>query len=204
MPTQLKRPLRSRKLGRPRAFSENNALDAAVRVFWERSYEGASVDDLTRAMGINRPSLYAAFGGKEALFKKAVGRYVDKQLFFVREALEKPTAREVAEALLTGTFEFLMDGSHPRSCLMVQNLACGAEAEPVRKAMVWWRRRGQAALQKRLEAAQDQGDLPRSVSPAAFAGYLSAVQTGLAVHAANGVDREELGAILKMALQTLR
>ena len=85
--------------GRPRAFDADAALDGALKVFWEKGYDGASLPDLTRAMGINRPSLYAAFGNKESLFRKALDRYAEGPAAFVRKALEEPTARAVAEKL---------------------------------------------------------------------------------------------------------
>src|SRR6266849_7921221 len=90
-------------VGRPRAFDVDEALDQALKVFWRKGYEGTSLPDLTRAMGINRPSLYAAFGNKEALFRKALDRYVEGPAAYVREALEEPTALGVVERLLIGT-----------------------------------------------------------------------------------------------------
>ena len=80
-------------LGRPRAFDIDQALDCALRVFWRKGYEGTSLPDLTKAMGINRPSLYAAFGNKEELFRKALDLYAEGPAAFIREAVEKPTAR---------------------------------------------------------------------------------------------------------------
>src|SRR5215470_4594452 len=87
-------------LGRPRAFDTDKALDRALRVFWEKGYEGASLSELTTAMGINRPSLYAAFGDKEALFRKTLERYEQGPTAFIRESLAEPTARRVAKRLL--------------------------------------------------------------------------------------------------------
>src|SRR3981189_1908276 len=88
--------------GRPREFCVDEALAKALRVFWSKGYEGASLSDLTEAMGITRPSLYAAFGNKEALFRKALDLYEHDKLAFVGAALEAPTARGVAERLLLG------------------------------------------------------------------------------------------------------
>ena len=84
-------------IGRPRAFDIDKALDRALKVFWRKGFEGASLHDLTRAMGINRPSLYAAFGNKEALFRRALDRYDSGPAGYVHEALEEPTARAVTQ-----------------------------------------------------------------------------------------------------------
>src|SRR3954466_14672758 len=106
--------------GRPRAFDVDEALDKALKVFWRKGYEGATLPDLTRAMGINRPSLYAAFGSKEALFRKVIDRYVEGPASYVRAALAEPTARAVAERLLAGTIDVVTDRHNPRGCLIVQ------------------------------------------------------------------------------------
>ena len=88
------------RMGRPRGFDENAALEAAMRVFWEKSYEGATLSDLTSAMGINRSSMYAAFGDKAALFRRAVERYGEGPARYIRDALEKPVLRDVVADLL--------------------------------------------------------------------------------------------------------
>src|ERR1700747_1473227 len=101
----------TRSIGRPRSFDVDKAIGAAMKVFWQKGYESTSLTDLTEAMGINRPSLYAAFGDKEALFRKALDRYNDGPAAYVREALEEPTARAVVEARLRGAVDQL---SSPR------------------------------------------------------------------------------------------
>src|SRR5213592_2067234 len=121
-------------VGRPRAFHVDEALDQALEVFWRKGFEGTSLPDLTKAMGINRPSLYAAFGNKEALFRRALDRYAEGPAAYVREALNGLTARAVAERLLHGSIDLLTDPRHPRGCLMVQGaLACGEAADSVRR-----------------------------------------------------------------------
>src|SRR5438874_8768237 len=88
--------------GRPRTFDVDETLDRALKVFWRKGYDGASLPDLTRAMGINRPSLYAAFGNKQSLFCKALKRYHERQRDFFRHALDAPSAYEVARRILHG------------------------------------------------------------------------------------------------------
>jgi AcrR family transcriptional regulator len=189
-------------MGRPRAFDEAAALDAAMRVFWRKSYEGASLSDLTRAMRINRSSMYAAFGDKEALFRRAIARYSAGPMKYIREALAQPTVRGTVTALVNQTAEFLAMPGNPRGCLSVQGaLACGTEAEPVRQALIEWRKNGEAALTKRFERARKEGDLSAGVDPPDFARYVSTVMSGLAVQAANGASKSELRRLATMALR---
>src|SRR5437763_10008756 len=105
-------PTPAPRRGRPRAFDLDKALDRALQVFWRKGYEGASLPDLTQAMGINRPSLYAAFGSKEELFRRALDRYAEGPASYVREALNEPTTRAVAERLLGGAVGLLSDSQH--------------------------------------------------------------------------------------------
>jgi AcrR family transcriptional regulator len=192
------------KMGRPREFSEAAALDAAMRVFWEKGYEGASLEDLTRAMGINRSSLYATFGDKESLFRKVLARYAAGPLTFIHEAIEQPTVRSVVEALLRGTVKFLSDPAHPPGCLSLQGgLACGTGAESVRQTMIDWRRGGELQLQKRLQRAQADGQLPKRINPKDLARYVAIVMNGLAVQAANGATPAEMNRAIELALQSM-
>jgi AcrR family transcriptional regulator len=193
------------KLGRPRAFDADKALDHAMQVFWRKGYEGASLSDLTKAMGINRPSLYAAFGGKEALFRKVLDRYAEGPANYVRIALEQPTAQKVIERLFRGAVETSANPRNPKGCLIVQGaLACGEEAEPVRRELIARRAAGEAALRQRFERANTEGDLPSNVSPADLARYLVAVVHGMAVEAASGATPAELRRIVEVALRVWR
>jgi AcrR family transcriptional regulator len=189
-------------MGRPREFDVELALDRALQVFWRKGYEGASLSELTRAMGINRPSLYAAFGSKEALFRRALDRYGEGPAAYVREALEAPTARAVAERLLTGSLDLLADPHNPRGCLIVQGaLACGDAAESVRRELVSRRAAVEAAVRRRLERALAEGDLPPGSDPADLAGYLTTVMQGMAVQAASGATHERLRRVVALALR---
>jgi AcrR family transcriptional regulator len=188
--------------GRPREFDVEQALDRALKVFWRKGYEGSTLPDLTKAMGINRPSLYAAFGSKEELFRKALDRYSQGPAGYIPEALGEPTARAVVERLLKGTIDLVTDRRYPRGCLMVQGaLACGGAAESIRKELASRRLAGEAAIRERLERAISEGDLTADPHAADLARYVMAVIQGIAVQAAGGASRAELGRVAAMALR---
>jgi AcrR family transcriptional regulator len=188
--------------GRPREFDVDVALDQALMVFWHRGYEGATLPDLTEAMGINRPSLYAAFGSKEELFRKALDRYAQGPAAFLARALQEPTARSVAERLLEGAIGMVTDKRNPKGCLMVQGaLACGETAESVRRELVARRVAGEAAIRDRFERALAERDLPAGANPTDLACYVVTVMRGIAVQAAGGASGDELRRVANMALR---
>src|SRR4029077_5760158 len=146
--------------GRPRSFDPDAALERAMHVFWAKGYEGASLSNLTRAMHINRPSLYAAFGNKEQLFRKVLDRYVNGPLAYFGKALAAPKAREVIEQILLGAADMASDPKLPAGCLMVQGaLACGDSAGSVQKEVAARRAASEVALHRRLQRAKREGDL---------------------------------------------
>jgi AcrR family transcriptional regulator len=190
-------------MGRPREFDPDQALDRALRVFWRSGYEGASMADLTEAMGITKPSLYAAFGNKEELFRKALDRYVDGPGGYVQVALAKPTAREVVEHLLYQAADAVTNPENPPGCLAVQGaLCCGEAAETIKQELMSRRANGEENLRKRFARAITEGDLPRDSDAADLARYISAIVQGMAVQAAGGVSREQLRKIAEMTLRT--
>jgi AcrR family transcriptional regulator len=187
--------------GRPREFCVDQALAAALSVFWTKGYEGASLSDLTEAMGITKPSLYAAFGNKEALFHKALDLYEVEKLQYMRVALEQPTARGVAECLMRGALEAQTSNSGPRGCLgVIHSMACGAEAESIKADVLARRASSQAALTARFERAKAEGDLPAQVDVQGLNSYLYALLQGMAVQAGSGASREELERLVDTGL----
>ena len=189
-------------IGRPRAFDKDQALDQALHVFWEKGYEGTSIADLAAAMGINPPSLYAAFGNKEALFKKALERYEAKRDAFFAEAFAAPTAREAMARLLDGTVELLSDKRTPQGCLMVQGALCGGEAcEGVKQDLASRRLAGEVLIRGRLKLAKREDDLPAEADPAALASYVATVMQGMAVQASGGATAKQLRKIARLALR---
>jgi AcrR family transcriptional regulator len=153
-------------------------------------------------MGINRPSLYAAFGNKEQLFRKALDHYQTGPLSFVSEALAKPTSRAVVEAFFSGFIEMQRDRDKARGCLIVSGaLACGEEAEPVRRELARLRQGAVTAFRKRFEQAVEDGDLPQGSDCATLARYVATVLNGLAVQAASGATEKELRLVAAQALR---
>src|ERR1700719_176425 len=191
-------------MGRPRSFDIDRALDRALQVFWRKGYEGATLSDLTKAVGVNRPSLYAAFGDKEALVRKALDRYLNGPAAYTQEALKEPTARAVVERLLRGAAELNTAPRNPGGCLTVQGaLACGEAADSIRQELVACRAAGEVALRRRFEHAKSEGDLPATVNSADLARYVATIVYGMAVQAAGGATRDKLQNVVEMALQTL-
>ena len=188
-------------MGRPRAFNKDEALDRAMNVFWRKGYEGASLADLTKAMGIKPPSLYAAFGNKEGLLRAALDRYGQLRAEFMRHVLDAPTARETASRILLGTADKLTDPENPPGCLLVQaGLACGSGSEAIPPELACRRNADEDALRQRFERAMEEGDLPATSNPAVMASFLSTVLQGMGVQAAAGASREDLRNIARLAI----
>jgi AcrR family transcriptional regulator len=193
----------TKAVGRPRSFDTTKALDRALDVFWRKGYEGASLSDLTKAMGINRPSLYAAFGDKEKLFRKVLDRYAEGPASYSIAALQEPTSRAVVERLLYGTADLLTCPQKPHGCLWVQGaLTCGNGADSVRKELISRRMAGEVALRQRLIRAKSDGDLPPEANPASLARYIVTMIQGMSIQAAGGATRSELRRVIDIALQT--
>jgi AcrR family transcriptional regulator len=190
--------------GRPRAFDTETVLDRAAEVFWQHGYEGASLSALTTAMGINRPSLYAAFGSKQELFRRTFTRYHDAQVATARAALDQPTAYASVEAFLRTSADGLTAANHPPGCLSIQGgLACAPENARVSEALATGRAATETALQERLSRAAADGDLPDGVDPRALARFVMALSEGHAVHAAAGTSRADLHASIDVAMRVL-
>ncbi|MES2013676.1 MAG: TetR/AcrR family transcriptional regulator [Pseudomonadota bacterium] len=192
----------SKPRGRPLAFNQDDALESALQVFWLRGYEGASMAELVDALGINKPSIYAAFGNKEALFRKALAKYLAGPVAFIESVMHERTARKVAEKFLTGAAEFLTDHKHPMGCMIVQAaLTCGKGSELIQQELIAYRKNLESSFEHRFELAKSQGDLPPDVQSADLAKYLATLHQGMSVQATSGASRDELLAIVKLALK---
>lgn len=190
--------------GRPRTFDRDAALERALHVFWQRGFEGASLPELTAAMGINRPSLYAAFGCKEELFRQAMCRYADLSAEILTAALAEPTPRQLVERLLTGGIKLVTGRDTPRGCFLVQGaLACGEAGANVQREQSSRRSESERRLRDRLFQFQQASQLRAGTDIAALARLVCAVQYGFAVQAAGGVSRADLLRAAELVVQAI-
>jgi AcrR family transcriptional regulator len=188
-------------IGRPREFDIDRALERAMELFWRQGYEGTSLADLTRELGLTRPSLYAAFESKEGLFLKALDLY-EARAGYRQAALTAPTAAAYARALLEGAADLHGDKRNPPGCLGVQGaLACAPQSDPIRKELIRRRKIGESIILDRLKRAKAEGELPPDADPADLARYLSIVIYGITIQAAGGATRTELRSAAALALR---
>jgi AcrR family transcriptional regulator len=201
VPFDMNKPETIALRGRPREFCVDDALSKALRIFWTKGYEGTSLNDLTEAMGITRPSLYAAFGNKEALFRKALDLYEREKLEYIGRALTQPTAREVAEVLLRGAVDNASSSDEPHGCLgVITSVACGEEAKSIREDVLERGKIAKRALIDRFERAKKEGDLPADVEVDSLTNLLYAIVQGVCIQAGSGATREELNRVVDTGL----
>lgn len=195
--------------GRKRAFDKTEALDTAMRVFWQNGFAGTSISDLTEALSINKPSLYAAFGNKEQLFEAALEHYISDYVKSVMERLTDPPdapLRSRLRSYLLGLSELACGNSTPAGCFFV-NSCCetGGDVFPA-NAAASVQQIGLAAEQtlvKLIKAEQTLGRLATSIEPKALANYLISVSYGLSVLARRGKHRGELESVIDLAIDAV-
>lgn len=180
-------------MARPREFDVDTALNAALRLFWERGFDNASLSELADTMGIVRPSLQAAFGSKEDLYRQAIDLYGREAMAFVDEAIRGENAAEVCRLYLKGYCDILSDPETPSGCFMIKGLvSAGRGAAVARQEGVSRQQSYEALLEQRFQRAQQSGDLNENVDPRVLAQTLTIVANGLAVRADMGATRAEL------------
>lgn len=191
-----------RQRGRPPAFNHDEALAKALEVFWTQGYEGASMAELTAAMGMNKPSIYAAFGNKEELFRQALKKYTSGPVAYIQEAMAQPTARQAAEMLLVKSAELLSGCGSPRGCMIVQGaLTVGQGAELIKQELAAQRQGFEAMLKKRFDQAMKDGDLTDDTDTAQLAKYIATIHQGISVQASSGAKKKDLLGVVQMAMQ---
>ncbi len=189
-------------MARQRKFSEEDVLDRAMDVFWRLGYDGASIAELTKAMGLTSPSIYAAFGNKRGLFDAVLRRYRDRRAAFKNWALSGQTARDVAERVLLGAAEWLVDPNEPPGCLSIQaGVSTGVENLDIPRQLAVIRGHLETAMRERFERAKVAGDLDVDADPALLARYIQTVFLGMSLQAVGGSSREDLADVARCALR---
>lgn len=190
--------------GRKRAFDDQAALHTAMELFWRQGYEGTSITDLTQALGINPPSLYAAFGSKRELFEKALDRYMCERTVQLEVAMAEPTAYQAVLELLTGRVEVFTAPGQPAGCMTIQaGLSSGEPHHEIVDLLAAAREEMRRTVLDRFDRAVAGGDLPAGTDCAALARYVMAAIYGLSVEAASGAPKEELQAAAILAAQVV-
>ncbi|TLP58373.1 TetR/AcrR family transcriptional regulator [Parasedimentitalea maritima] len=192
-------------MGRPKSFDVDDVLEKALRLFWERGYEATSISDLERVMGLRPPSIYAAFGNKETLFKTCADRYVERYSGYVVEALTKePTAAEAVMRLLSDTVDAYVHDTQPRGCLVVSGaIHCPDMDEGPRLVLEQYRKATEAAITTRIVRGQEEGDVPKDVSAPMAAKLVATVMQGFSTQARDGAGNEDLHRVAKLAVEAL-
>jgi len=187
--------------GRPREFDPDDALEKAMHLFWTKGFDGVSISDLTATMGVNRPSLYATFGNKEELFRKAFSRYMTGHISAVRLAEHFATVKQAVEAYLFNSADFLAQPEHPGCLAVVGALAWSDESEAIRQELSGARNDVLGVWRERFEAAQATGEIPPAPHAADLARYVMTVATGMTVQARSGATREELRRVAEISMR---
>lgn len=186
--------------GRKRGFDDQAALQKAMELFWQHGYEGTSVADLTKALGINPPSLYAAFGSKRALFEMALDRYMCDRSLQLKEAMARPNVHDAISDLLTGRVEIFTDPTIPPGCMTVQaGLSSAKPHKEIVDLLADAREGMRLTVLARIKQAADAGEIPATTDCDALVRFIMVTLYGLSVEAASGAPKEELKAVALMA-----
>ena len=197
--------INKRGRGRPSAFDYDTALEAAMRTFWQYGFEGTSMSELTKAMGMNKTSIYAAYGGKEELFQKALNRYANGPVKFIADALNEKSAFEVVHKLLTTAAVNLTNTQNPCGCMIIQGaLSCSKESQHIHDMLSGYRNSYEKHLIARLDRAKQDKDIAMEADTKSLAKLVATVHQGMSVQASSGATKEELLSIAIMVADKFR
>lgn len=192
-------------VGRPRSFDTDEALQCALQVFWEKGYAATSLNDLTEAMGINKPSLYAAYGNKEQLFIQTMELYDNRPNSYFYSALEEDTLLGMVEHMLMGAADQMSDKTQPHGCMLIQSAFASKEPTDLIKEAVETKRLRMGELVKgRLAKAKEEGEIPETFNCLGLEDYMFTIIMGMSLHASNGATREQLEAVAQLSLLTFK
>lgn len=191
-----------KKAGRPLSFDRGEALQKAMLLFWRHGYEATSLNELTVAMGVTPPSVYAAFGNKRGLFLEAVGLYLSHPSSPQQIMDAEPTARAAARALMLGAAAAFTDPATPPGCMLATSaISVSAAAADVQAELAGLRNAVEAHLRRRIERAQAEGELPSDIDAEALAGHTTAAIQGMSTLARDGASHDKLMRVVAMAMR---
>jgi AcrR family transcriptional regulator len=192
-----------RMRGRPRQFDREAALDIAMRLFWSRGFETTSIQDLSSAIGINTPSLYAAFGDKKRLFREAVGRYCAGVGGFAVPAMSgRKTARAAIESLLLSAAEAYTNDTLTRGCMVIHaGVNCTVQSEDIAAELAAIRHKLDRLIIERVTQGQSDGDVANDIDTEALGLFYAAVLKGMSTQARDGASCEALRSIACQAMK---
>lgn len=186
-------------MGRPREFDIDRAVDVATELFWRSGYDGASISDLTDAIGITAPSFYFAFGSKEELFRRVITRYYDSYRGLAEAACEEAHVRDVIAKVLFGYADVLTDASHAPGCLALNSALPCNEDHPLRLWLAELREEMRIALRDRFAKERDSAQRG-NMSAEVLSRLVVSLAWGIAVEAQSGTSRKELHRAINAAL----
>jgi len=198
--------LKPRPRGRPRAYDPEVALQSVLEAFWKRGYSGTSLDDLAAATGMNRPSLYAGFGDKRAIYVRALEHYWERGLNGMRRALApERSLREGLLSVYAGALSiYFSGGGHPRGCFAMGTATAEIVEDPqIRAAFTRGMRALDECLEERFRLARASGELPADADAETMAGLAAAILSKLAIRARSGTPRAELSEFARKAVDQL-
>ncbi len=191
--------LEKRLRGRPKKFDFSLALEQALALFWAQGFEGTSISNLSSALNMNRPSIYASFGNKEHLFKRCTEKYLAEKLSFIDEAMNEKNTLMAFEALFKKEIELI---SHGKGCLLVNTaLTCNPMNEAIKTMLTEHRKTLESKFRKRIQLAQLKKEVGTKESPATLAKYIASIYQGLSVQTATGATNRGMREVVKIALK---
>jgi AcrR family transcriptional regulator len=190
-------------LGRPRKFDKELALDTALQVFMQKGYEATSLTDITEALGINRPSVYAAFGNKEELFAQALAKYNQGPIAYLNDVLSEKTSRDVVKEMLMKSVELLTCAEQSRACLAIQSsMSSELAAAGIQQNIVAGLHQIEMNIKNRFDQAIAEGDLPKDTDSWLLTKYVTTIHKGLSIQASNGASAEELRGVVEITMKS--
>ncbi|WP_424932530.1 TetR/AcrR family transcriptional regulator [Amaricoccus macauensis] len=194
-----------KRRGRPPAFNREEVLEKAARLFWSRGYEGTSIADLTRAMGITPQSLYAAFHSKADLYREALKWYGSTQGTLSADALDAPDVLETLAAWLDSQASAFAEAETPPGCMIsTAVLGCAEENDPIARQVSYLRTATITRIRDRLERARSEGELAAGTDTTAIARFVGAIIQGMSVQARDGATHSDLAAVARLASIEIR